>query len=293
MIIGDNKDLVIDNIKRCAESGQFHEKVEVDDPNLTREQKRDIARRHMAARKTKRYREKNRFARFILGVGGRFINISTKIDGLDRLSSIKGGAIVTSNHFNPLDNTAVWTAVRKSGRKRLYIVSQDTNLAMTGFIGFLMKYSDIVPITSDYHYMAGPFIKALCSLVESGQFVLIYPEQEMWFNYKKPRPPRPGAYYYAAKFGVPIVSCFVEIKNRSKKENDSFYKTSYIVHILPTIHPDPNLTVRQNSSAMMTLDYKQKAEAYEDAYGKKLDYKFEDDDIAGWIPHGENKNMKL
>ena len=48
------------------------------------------------------------------------------------------------------------------------------------------------------------------------QFILIYPEQEMWFNYKKPRPPKPGAYYYAAKNNVQIISCFVEMIDTHK-----------------------------------------------------------------------------
>ncbi|MCD7775788.1 MAG: 1-acyl-sn-glycerol-3-phosphate acyltransferase [Firmicutes bacterium] len=290
MIIGDNKRLVIENIKRCAENGRFHDKVEVDDPNLTREQKKEIAERFLSERESAQYKRRNNFARFILGVGGRFINLHTKIDGLERIKEIKGGAIITSNHFNPLDNTAVWTAVRRSGRERLYIVSQESNLAMTGFVGFLMKYSDVVPITSDYHYMAGPFIKMLRNLIDSGEFILIYPEQEMWYNYKKPRPPRPGAYYYAAKLGVPIISCFVEIQNRKERDSDEFYKTSYCVHVLPTIYPDPNLTVRENSSAMMALDYKQKVGAYESAYGKELDYAFEIDDIAGWALNDEGES---
>ena len=45
-------------------------------------------------------------------------------------------------------------------------------------------------------------------------------EQEMWFNYRKPRPPKRGAYYYAAKFNVPIVSFFVEIRDMDEKENE-------------------------------------------------------------------------
>ena len=82
---------------------------------------------------------------------------------------------------------------------------------------------------------------------------MIYPEQEMWFNYRKPRYLKPGAYYYASKYNVPIISCFIEIIDK------------------------------ENAAWMSERDYSQKKEAYEKAYNKKLDYKFEDDDIAGWI----------
>ena len=39
-------------------------------------------------------------------------------------------------------------------------------------------------------------------------WVLIYPEQEMWFNYRKPRPPKRGSYFYAAEAEVPIILVF-------------------------------------------------------------------------------------
>ena len=55
------------------------------------------------------------------------------------------------------------------------------------------------------------------------------------------------------------------------------------MHVLKPIYPDPKKTVRQNSIDMMNQDYAQKVEAYERAYGKKLTYDFEEDDIAGWI----------
>lgn len=34
----------------------------------------------------------------------------------------------------------------------------------------------------------------------------------------------------------------------------------------------------------MAQDYRQKVAAYEQAYGKKLTYDFDESDIAGWIP---------
>ena len=121
-------------------------------------------------------------------------------------------------------------------------------------------------------------------IISKNQFILIYPEQEMWFNYRKPRPLKRGAYYYAAKFNVPIISCFVEIKNIGKKENKEFYKSKYVMHVLKPIYPDANKSIRENSIMMMNKDYEQKVEAYEKAYGKKIQYDFAYDDIAGWIP---------
>ena len=72
-----------------------------------------------------------------------------------------------------------------------------------------------------------------------------------------------------------------------EEDNNEFYKVKYVLHVLPPIYPDPKLSPKENSLIMMEKDYNQKKEAYEKAYGKKLDYTFEADDIAGWIKKDE------
>ena len=118
-------------------------------------------------------------------------------------------------------------------------------------------------------------------------YILIYPEEEMWFNYRKPRTLKPGAYYFAARNNVPVISCFTEMIDTDEEDNNEFYKVKYVLHVLPPIYPDPKLSPKENSLIMMEKDYNQKKEAYEKAYGKKLDYTFEADDIAGWIKKDE------
>lgn len=285
MIIGKNKELVIENIKKNVMEGKFNEKVEVDDPDLTLEEQQKIIKRFLRVRRRISYLWKNIISRGIVDNAARIINKRTEYEGLEKIKDIEGGAVVTSNHFNPIENTAVKMAVKKTGRGRLYIVSQTTNLAMKGWIGFLMKYTDIIPLCGkDKTYMSHEFMGMLKSKLTKKQWILIYPEQEMWFNYRKPRPPKRGAYYYAAQCNVPVISFFIEIKELTEKENDEFYQVKYIVHVLDPIYPDPDLPARENSRLMMQQDYKQKVEAYEKAYGKKLTYEFSYDDIAGYIP---------
>lgn len=284
MIIGKNKDKVISNIKKATEDGNMNIKVEVDDPNLSSEEKKALVNKYLKERGTLGYKLKNAVARFIINFITEKENKNTEIIGIENIKSISGGAIITSNHFNPLDNTAIRHLVKKCKKKKLFIVSRDENMAMQGFVGFFMNYSDIVPISNSTNYMANDFFKIIKDIMAKKQFLLIYPEEEMWFNYRKIRPLKRGAYHYAAKCGVPVVSCFVEIQNLKEKENEEFFKTKYVVHVLTPIFPDPNLSIYDNSIAMMTKDYEQKKEAYEKAYGKKLEYKFTPDDIAGWIP---------
>lgn len=284
-MISENRDRVIENIKICAQSGRWNSKVEVDDPNLTADEKQQLMDRWKKNRKTLRYRIRNCVARCMVNALTYVENKSTEIVGLEHIKDIEGGAIVTSNHFNPMDNTAVRKMIQKAGRKRLYIVSQETNLAMKGLLGFYMNYTDIIPITSDGSYMKKDFYHMLKEQMKKGQYVLIYPEQEMWFNYRKPRPPKRGAYYYAAKLQVPVISCFVEMRELPEKEKNTeeFYKIRYIVHVLEPIWPDSKKSVRENSIIMMNRDYEQKKAAYERAYGKPLTYEFCEEDIAGRV----------
>ncbi len=285
MIVGANRDKVINNIREAAQDRDFYRKVEVDDPDLTQQERFDLISRHLGQKHTLGLLLWNLAARVITWILTKSQNIHTRIEGLDYIKGIQGGAIITSNHFSPLDNTVVRQTVIKAFHERLYIVSQDTNLAMKGLIGFLMNYSDIIPISPNVRYMNDYFGPAVKEMLEEGEKILIYPEQEMWFNYRKPRPPKRGAYYYAASNCVPVLSFFVEIKTLPKKEREDFYKTEFVMHVLPPIYPDPEKTVAQNSRAMMNIDYQQKKEAYEKAYGRPLTYDFERGDIAGWVPY--------
>ncbi len=286
MMIGGNKGPVIENMKKAIERGELNSKVELGDPELSAEKQREILDRFSKDRNTPVYGVKNHIARFIWDLAARMVNRTTEYEVLEKIKSYTTGAVVTSNHFNPLENTAVYSALKKSGKKRLFIVSQVTNFAMTGFIGFMQKYSDTIPLGLG-SYIKDEFPAIMKELFEKKQFVLIYPEQEMWFNYRKPRTPMRGAFHYAAKYNVPVLPCFVEIRTLDEKENEEFYKTSYVVHVLDPIYPDENLTIHENSVKMMEEDYRQKVAAYEACYHKKLTYDFELWDVAGWIPEEE------
>lgn len=282
MIIGNNKEKVIDNIKNAVSNGEYNKKVEVDDPNLTSKEQEKIIKKYMENQNTISYKVKNRIARAIISIVTNMQNKETKIVGIENIKDINTGAIITSNHFNPLDNTIIQKLVKVLGRKRLYIVSQVSNLAMEGFIGFMMNYSDIIPISKQVGYMKKDFSKIVKNTLKKNDYILIYPEEEMWFNYRKPRTLKNGAYYYAAKNNVPIISCFVEIIDTKENDNSEFYRVKYVLHILPPIYPESNKTAKENSVLMMEKDYKQKKETYERVYNKKLDYGFEVGDIAGW-----------
>ncbi len=282
MIIGDNREAVIANIAGAAESGAFYSKVEMNDPVLTPEQGKAIVNGYLNGRKKPVYRCKSFMARRMANAATRLLNRDTEIVGYEKAAAVTGGAILTCNHFSPLDNTVVRCLTRQLGKKRINIISQQSNFAMTGPIGFLMNYADTIPLSDEYHYLLRQLPDILEELVKKDEFVLIYPEQEMWFNYRKPRPPRKGAYHFAAKLQVPVISCFVEMRDEKEMDTANFHKVRYTLHILDVLYPDPQKSVRKNSAALCEKDYALKKEAYERIYGKPLSYDFEPSDIAGW-----------
>lgn len=194
-----------------------------------------------------------------------------EIKGADKLSDLRGGAVFTSNHFSVFENLAVLNASKKAkGRHRLFKVVREGNFFMTGVIGFLLKNCRTLPISSNMHTMM-KLDRAIEKILKQGDFVLIYPEQSMWWNYKKPRPYRIGAFRYAAKNNVPIVPCFVTL---SEKYNDKTGKTDtkYTLHILELIYPDKELTVRENAEKMLEKNAALTRAKYEEIYGIPLTY---------------------
>lgn len=282
LIIGGSKKEVIKNIQKNLKDKELNKKVEVNDPKLGEEEIAKIIEKFYQKRQHKIiYFWQNHLAFFLVDILGKKLDKDITLEGLDNIENINQGAIITSNHFNPLDNMAIHKLVKKRYKKNLYIVSQETNLAMPGIIGFLMNNLNIIPIWKKVSYIIKEFKPKLYKILAQNNYVLIYPEEEMWFNYRLPRPCKRGAYEFAAEANVPIISCFVEIVDTGLSDNEEFNKVKYIVHILKPIYPDKNKSVRQNSLLMAELDYKQKIAAYEQAYHKKLDYTYSPDDIAG------------
>ncbi len=283
MIIGPNRKAVIENIKTFAESGQFHNKVEIGDPVLTDEQKKEITDGFIQNRNNFSFKIKSAVAILMAQVATKIINKNTEIVGIEKIPKDLKGVIITSNHFGPLENTVIRHLTNKLGRRKLNIISQTTNFAMTGLIGFLMNYANTIPISTEPRYLAREFLAVLKEkLIINGEAVLLYPEQEMWFNYRKPRPSKNGAYFYAAKLDVPIISCFVEIVDLEDDDTEEFKKVKYVLHVLEVFYPDKDKTAKENTEEMAQKDYNLKKQCYETVYGKALDYTFENSDIAGW-----------
>ena len=114
------------------------------------------------------------------------------------------------------------------------------------------------------------FTKSVNTLLKNGETVLIYPEQEMWWNYRKPRPMKVGAFKIAKKAGVPIVPAFITMQDDGRLDGNGYPLQRHTVHILPAVYPD-GLTAEE----MMEKTYEAYKEKYEEVYGLPLVYEKE------------------
>lgn len=203
------------------------------------------------------------------------INETTFIHGLNNLEGLKNqGAILTCNHFSPLDSLVVRTLTNKIGYKhRLSIVVSEANIFMKGKLGWLLKNINTMPFTNNLKYIEHNFNPALEKRLGKGHIILFYPEQEMWPAYIKPRPLKSGAYHYASKYKVPIISTFVALE---KKDN----KVYYHLFIAPLIYPSEDLSLKENKRSMLEKDFNNKQNFYESFYKKRLTYDYDESDLV-------------
>ncbi len=201
--------------------------------------------------------------------------IIKEINGLENLSKVDTGAIVTCNHFNPFDCFTIEKVFRLSGKieeKRLYKVIREGNYTnFPGLYGFFFRNCDTLPLSSNKRTMV-EFMKAVDVLLQKGDFILIYPEQSMWWNYRKPKPLKPGAFKIAARNNVPVIPIFITMQDSENLDEEGFPIQEYIVNIAEPIYPDENISQKENTEKMLNQNFKIWKEIYENFYGTPLEY---------------------
>ena len=195
------------------------------------------------------------------------------IKGIENFTAVSGGKIVTCNHFSVGDNYAVWVALRDHmDGKFLYKVIREGNYTNPPKpFGLFMRHCNTLPLSSQRATMV-KFMKAFAELLRRGETILIYPEQGMWWNYKKPRPMQDGAFSIAVRNKAPIVPIFITMEDSDVIDPDGFPVQEYTLHIMPAIYPNPTLSLREAKEDMRKKNYDAWVQVYEHFYDKKLVY---------------------
>lgn len=238
--------------------------------------------------KEKKYSKiKNRIANKI---GEKFLSeiikdsklIIKNVNGIENLEKVKTGAIITCNHFNPFDSFSIEEVFRKtqnSKTKKMYKVIREGNYTnFSGFYGFLFRNCDTLPLSSNKRTMV-EFIKAVDTILTRGDFILIYPEQSLWWNYRKPKPLKIGAFNLATRNNVPIIPIFITMEDSDIIGEDGFPIQEYTINIEKPIYPDETKTQRENKEIMKEKNYEVWKKIYEDFYKIPLEYTTEEQKV--------------
>ena len=266
---------VLKKIKELEENGIFDVDVEDDPPTvpLTPEDVDYLRTSRKSKIKSRMaYRMAQWFVEDLLKDNKLIIK---KINGMENLKNVKTGAIVTCNHFNPYDSFTIEKVFRLAGQhknKKLFKVIREGNYTnFPGMYGFFFRNCNTLPLSSNKRTMI-EFIKAVDIILKRGDFILIYPEQSMWWNYRKPKPLKNGAFNFAARNNVPVIPIFITMEDSDIIGEDGFPVQAYTVNIEKPIYPDENLTEKENTEAMKEKNYEVWKNIYEDFYKMPLEY---------------------
>ena len=266
---------IIEKIEDLEKQGKFDVDAEDDPPTI------ELTPDNVDYLKTKHYSKlKNRVAN---RMGERFLNgilkdnklIIKDIKGIENLKNLETGAMITCNHFNPFDSFSIEEVFRTAGKSKkhkLYKVIREGNYTnFPGLYGFFFRNCDTLPLSSNKRTMV-EFVKAVDTILQRGDYILIYPEQSLWWNYKKPKPLKNGAFKLASRNNVPVLPIFITMEDSDFLGEDGFPVQEYIINIKPPIYPDENLSQKENVEIMKDKNFEIWKKVYEEFYEIPLEY---------------------
>lgn len=268
----NSREAVLARIKAYELAGTFDKDVEIDPPSRTLQPGDvDYLRKRLISKiKTREVIKKStKFFNQLIDEG------KIVIDGYENAKSLKSyktGAVITCNHFNPFDSIPLHKAVSKyAPKKKLWKVIREGNYTFPGLYGQFMRNYYGLPLSSNNLVMR-EMMQATNTVLKRGDFVLVYAEQSMWWNYRKPKPLKPGAFKFAVTANVPVIPTFITMRDTDKKDENGYPIQAYTLHVLEPIYPDPELSVSENITNMKAANEKAWKECYERVYGIPLEY---------------------
>lgn len=265
---------VLHKIEQYEREGRFDEDVEIDPPGrvLLPDDIEYIQKGIADKLKTKlAFIIAHKFVRNLIK-DKKFI--IKEMRGLENFHNLNSGAVITCNHFNAFDSFAIqlaYEAADQPNRSFWRVIREGNYTSFPGFYGFLMRHCNTLPLSSNLETMK-KFISATNELIKTGNFVLFYPEQSMWWNYRKPKPLKSGAYTFAVKNNAPVLPCFITMKDSDVMGEDGFYVQEYTIHIAEPIYPDTSLPHRKRIEDVMEKNAAVWKEIYEKEYHIALSY---------------------
>lgn len=273
---------VLEKIDKLEREGKFDIDVENDPPTIELTPDNVDYLRKSGTSKLKRKVANKIGKKFLKKMIKKNKLIIKEIRGIENLKNVKTGAMITCNHFNPFDSFTiekVFRSTKQHRSKKLYKVIREGNYTnFPGFYGFLFRNADTLPLSSNKRTMVN-FMKAVDVILKKGDFILIYPEQSMWWNYRKPKPLKDGAFKMATRSNVPVIPIFITMEDSDIIGEDGFPIQEYTVNIEKPIYPDPEKSEKENTVMMKDKNYEAWKKIYEDFYQIPLEYKCDQEEV--------------
>jgi 1-acyl-sn-glycerol-3-phosphate acyltransferase len=273
---------VLEKIDKLEREGKFDIDVENDPPTIELTPDNVDYLRKSGTSKLKRKVANKIGKKFLKKMIKKNKLIIKEIRGIENLKNVKTGAMITCNHFNPFDSFTiekVFRSTKQHRSKKLYKVIREGNYTnFPGFYGFLFRNADTLPLSSNKRTMVN-FMKAVDVILKKGDFILIYPEQSMWWNYRKPKPLKDGAFKMATRSNVPVIPIFITMEDSDIIGEDGFPIQEYTVNIEKPIYPDPEKSEKENTVMMKDKNYEVWKKIYEDFYQIPLEYKCDQEEV--------------
>lgn len=150
------------------------------------------------------------------------------------------------------------------------VYSEGNYTSFPGFYGFLFRNCNTLPLAESV-YGCKKLFQAANELLSRGESILVYPEQAMWYNYRKPRPFKNGAFRMAFRAGVPIVPIFITMRDGETADRDGYPLQLHTLFVMPPIYPDKSLPLKEGAEKMKTENFELCKQKYEEVYGKEYD----------------------
>lgn len=273
---------VLEKIDKLEREGKFDIDVENDPPTIELTPDNVDYLRRSRTSKIKRKVANKIGKKFLKKMIKKNKLIIKEIRGIENLKNVKTGAMITCNHFNPFDSFTiekVFRSTKQHRSKKLYKVIREGNYTnFPGFYGFLFRNADTLPLSSNKRTMVN-FMKAVDVILKKGDFILIYPEQSMWWNYRKPKPLKDGAFKMATRSNVPVIPIFITMEDSDIIGEDGFSIQEYTVNIEKPIYPDLEKSEKENTVMMKDKNYEVWKKIYEDFYQIPLEYKCDQEEV--------------
>ena len=204
--------------------------------------------------------------------------IIDKYIGVENLEALKTGAIITQNHFSPYDSIPIHFLIhdkKPNNKKWLFKVIREGNYNFPGIYGKFMKYCNPLPLSSNFSVMK-EMRESLTYWLNKCYLVLIYPEQALWLNYRKPRPTKLGAFHMASANNCPILPTFITMRDSDVFNQYGECVQAYTYHIAPPIFPQKDLSIKENALLLQSENERIWKEIYESTYKIPLRYSTDD-----------------